>query len=107
MMFLLRAAFWMAVVSFFVPQDFAGEAVDLPFNTAETRIDASAKVSDWCTENEVICEAGEEAARLGNFLGGMAMDRIGDAIETHQDRQTASHAAQSNNAPTTPARAKS
>lgn len=93
MMFLLRAAFWVAVVSFFVPQDFAGEAMDLPFNTAETRIDASAKVSEWCVDNEVICEAGSEAARLGTFLGGMAMDRIGDAIETHQERQTASHSA--------------
>jgi len=104
MMFLLRAAFWLAVVSFFVPQDFAGEAMDLPFNTAETRIDASGKVSEWCAENEVICEAGEEAARLGSFLGEMAMTRIGAAIEDHQERQTAA------SAPTTtptPARAKS
>ena len=100
MMFLLRAAFWLAVVSFFVPQDFAGEAMDLPFNTAETRIDASAKVSEWCAENEVICEAGEEAARLGSFLGEMAMTRIGDAIEDHQDNQTGSRSASPAPAPT-------
>lgn len=91
MMFLLRAAFWLAVVSFFVPQDFAGEAMDLPFRTAETRIDATAKVSQWCSDNEVICEAGEEAARLGGFLGEMAMSRIGTAIEQHQERQTATN----------------
>ncbi|WP_291842213.1 hypothetical protein [Maricaulis sp.] len=101
MMFLLRAAFWLAVVSFFVPQDFAGEAMDLPFNTAETRIDASSKVSEWCAENEVICEAGSEAARLGSFLGEMAMSRIGDAIEERQERQTAASPAAA------PARAKS
>lgn len=105
MMFLLRAAFWMAVVSFFVPQDFAGEMMDLPFDTAETRIDATAKVSEWCVDNEVICEAGSEAARLGTFLGGMAMDRIGDAIETHQDRQTVANSG-STSTPA-PARAKS
>ncbi|OLF72312.1 hypothetical protein AWH62_10785 [Maricaulis sp. W15] len=106
MMFLLRAAFWLAVVSFFVPQDFAGDAIDLPFNTAETRLDATAKVSDWCAENEVICEAGSEAARLGSFLGEMAVSRIGDAIEDHQERQTASSTSPTPHAPT-PARAKS
>ncbi len=103
MMFLLRAAFWLAVVSFFVPQDFAGEAMDLPFNTAETRIDASGKVSEWCAENEVICEAGEEAARLGSFLGELAMTQIGAAIEDHQERQTAATASST----PAPARAKS
>ena len=47
----------------------------------------------------------DEAARLGTFLGGMAMDRIGDAIETHQQSQTASHSAPSNTP--APSRAKS
>ena len=45
MMFLIRAGFWLAVVSVFVPRDFAGESFDLPINIAETRIDAGKPVN--------------------------------------------------------------
>ncbi|MHA6289222.1 hypothetical protein [Maricaulis sp. CAU 1757] len=81
MMFLIRAAFWMAIVSVFVPKDFAGDAFEMPMNLAETRIDAGAGVNDWCADNEALCEAGEEAARLGGFLSEVAVDRIALAIE--------------------------
>lgn len=86
MMFLLRAAFWLAIVSAFVPRDFAGEAMDLPFELAETQIDAGAQVGEWCEDQEAICEAGEEALRLGGFLADVAVDRIEAAIEDHQER---------------------
>ena len=88
MMFLLRAAFWLAIVSVFVPRDFAGESMDLPFDVAETRIDAGAQVGEWCEDREAICEAGEEAFRLGGFLADMAVERIETAIEDHQESES-------------------
>jgi hypothetical protein len=81
MMFLIRAGFWLAVVSVFVPRDFAGESFDLPMNIAEARIDAGKPVNDWCSENAAICDAGREAARLGGFLTDMAATRIETAIQ--------------------------
>ncbi|MBR9826760.1 MAG: hypothetical protein GYB36_13320 [Alphaproteobacteria bacterium] len=87
MMFLIRACFWLAVVSVFVPKDFAGADIALPEMTvAENAIDASGAVSDWCENNSELCRAGEEAARLGGFLAEMAVDRIETAIE---ERETA------------------
>tara|TARA_R100000988_G_scaffold86205_1_gene49044 strand:+ start:138 stop:401 length:264 start_codon:yes stop_codon:yes gene_type:complete len=87
-MFLLRAAFWFAIVSVFVPSDFAGDAFELPADLSETRIDAAAPVSQWCEENEALCEAGEEAARLGGFLSQMATERIEAAIESHEENRS-------------------
>lgn len=85
MMFFLRAAFWLAIVSVFVPRDFAGEAFDMPFDTASARIDADDAVSDWCVERAALCDAGAEAVQLGGFLAGFAANQIEAAIE---DRQT-------------------
>lgn len=87
MMFLIRAALWLAVVSVFVPRDFAGEAFDLPENVTETRIDAGQPVSDWCLENAALCDAGREAARLGGFLTDMAATRIEAALDERETRQ--------------------
>lgn len=84
MMFLIRAAFWLAIVSVFVPRDFAGDALDLPFDLAETRIDAAQPVSDWCENNAALCEAGREAARLGGYLGEVAAARIDAALEDRE-----------------------
>ena len=84
MMFLLRAALWLAVVSVFVPRDFAGEAFALPQNLAETRIDAGEPVSAWCEDNAALCDAGREAARLGGFLTDMAATRIEAALVEHE-----------------------
>jgi hypothetical protein len=84
-MFFVRAAFWLAIVSVFVPRDFAGESMDLPFDIQSTRIDASEPVSEFCQDREAICEAGEEAARLGSFLADIAIDRLEQAIDERQD----------------------
>jgi len=84
-MFFIRAAFWLAVVSLFVPKEFAGGEIELPQAVAETRIDAEGAVGDWCADRQEICEAGEEAARLGAFLADMAVDRIEAAIEDQED----------------------
>ncbi|WP_300541391.1 hypothetical protein [Maricaulis sp.] len=85
MMFLIRAAFWLAIVSVFVPRDFAGEAFDLPFDLAQTRIDAAEPVDGWCKDNAAICEAGREAVRLGGFLTDMAANRIEAALDEREE----------------------
>lgn len=84
MMFFLRAGFWLAIVSVFVPRDFAGEAMDLSFDTTHTRIDADAAVSGWCAEREALCSTGAEAVHFGGLMADFAMTRIGSAIEEHQ-----------------------
>ena len=88
MMFVIRAAFWMAIVSVFVPKDFAGDVFELPQTVAETRIDAGAGVNAWCADNAELCDAGEEAARLGGFLSEAAIDRIALAIEERDANQS-------------------
>tara|TARA_R110002072_G_scaffold36201_1_gene106660 strand:+ start:833 stop:1102 length:270 start_codon:yes stop_codon:yes gene_type:complete len=88
MMFFLRAAFWLAIVSVFVPRDFAGEPMDLPFDTASTRIDAGQAVDSWCVDRAALCEAGSEAVQLGGFLAGFAATQIETAIEDRQQTST-------------------
>lgn len=84
-MFFIRAGFWLAIVSLFVPSEFAGGEIMLPQEIAETRIDAEGAVGSWCEDRQEICDAGEEAARLGAFLADMAVTRIESAIEDHED----------------------
>ncbi|MGK0266266.1 MAG: hypothetical protein ACI82N_000510 [Maricaulis sp.] len=84
MMFFLRAAFWLAIVSVFVPRDFAGEAMDLPFDTARTQIDADAAVSDWCVEREALCQTGAEAVHFGGMIAEFAMVKIASALEENE-----------------------
>ncbi|WP_203293262.1 hypothetical protein [Maricaulis parjimensis] len=88
MMFLIRAAFWLGVVSVFVPSNFAGDAFDLPISLADTHIDAEKPVSQFCEDNSALCDAGREAMRFGGFLTEMAADRIETALVEHE--QTAS-----------------
>ena len=82
-MFIVRAAIWLGIVSLFVPQDFAGETFELPFDTETVQIDAG----EWCEGREAICEVGEEAARVGGFLAGLAVDRIEVAISEYNEEQ--------------------
>ena len=88
MMFLVRAAFWLGIVSVFVPSDFAGEALDMPFDTETVNFDAGERVENWCEGKEAICEAGEEAARLGGFLSEVAINRLEDAIEARSEESS-------------------
>jgi len=85
MMFLIRACFWLAIVSVFVPKDFAGADIDLPFNVQSNAIDITSSVDGWCADNSELCRAGEEAARLSGFLADMAVDRLETVVEEHQD----------------------
>lgn len=87
MMFLIRAAFWLAIVSVFVPRDFAGDAFDLPLDLAETRLDAAKPVGEWCENNTAICEAGREAARLGGYLTEVAAARIDAALDEREENR--------------------
>lgn len=89
MMFLIRACFWIAIVSVFVPKDFAGADIALPdMAVAENAIDATSAVNGWCDNNSEICRAGEEAARLGGFLADLAVDRLETAIEEREQAST-------------------
>jgi len=86
MMFVIRAAFWLAIVSVFVPADFAGAQIDMPFEINEaTTIDLNA--DGWCADNAEICRAGEEALEFGGFLADIAVDRIDAAIEAHNAQE--------------------
>lgn len=87
MMFLLRAAFWLAIVSVFVPREFAGEAMELPLDFETAQFDAAEPVSEWCSENETLCEAGEETVRLGGFLADAAIARLETVIEEHNESE--------------------
>lgn len=85
MMFFLRAAFWLAIVSVFVPQDFAGDALNMNFDTNNARqIDANLAVDDWCVDRTALCETGAEAVHFGGLIAEFAMVKIGSAIEQHQ-----------------------
>ncbi|WP_417489523.1 hypothetical protein [Maricaulis sp.] len=84
MMFFVRAAFWLAIVSVFIPRDFAGDPMNLSFDSASTRIDAGQAVNSWCVERPALCEAGTEAVELGGFLAGFAATRLETAIEDRQ-----------------------
>lgn len=88
MMFLVRAALWLGIVSVFVPGDFAGEALDMPFDTQTVSFDAGETVETWCEGREAVCEAGEEAARLGGFLSEMAINRLEDVIEARSEESS-------------------
>ncbi|MDG1416372.1 MAG: hypothetical protein P8J78_07710 [Maricaulis sp.] len=80
-MFIVRAAIWLGVISLFVPQGFAGENIELPFNTETVQIDAG----EWCEGRETICEVGEEAARVGGFLADIAAERLEVAITEYNE----------------------
>lgn len=83
-MFFLRAAFWLAIVSVFVPREFAGEAFDMSFQASTTRIDANAAVGDWCNEREALCQTGAEAVQFGSLIADLAATQIEAAIEERQ-----------------------
>jgi hypothetical protein len=83
MTFLFRAVFWLAIVSCFVPREFAGDPSMLPVGTEGAMADAGEALEGWCEDRPAVCEAGEEAARLGGFLADFATDRIEDALEEH------------------------
>lgn len=85
MMFFIRAAFWLGIVSVFVPREFAGEALDMEFDFQTAHIDANEPVSEFCEDREALCDAGTEAARLGGFLADMAADRLEAVIDEHQE----------------------
>lgn len=84
MMFFLRAAFWLAIVSVFVPSEFASNALDMSFDTSTTRIDANAAVGDWCADRTVLCETGAEAANFGGLLADFAINRLETALAERQ-----------------------
>ena len=82
--FLFRAAFWLGIVSVFVPRDFAGDVFDMPIDASQVRFDGEGRLDACCEDRETICEAGEEAVRLGGFLTELAIDKIETAVSEHE-----------------------
>lgn len=87
-MFILRAAFWLGVVSLFIPANFAGSDIELPFSfdtaslgTDGPLFDGNTAMDEWCEGREAMCEVGEEAARITVFLADTASERVEAALE--------------------------
>lgn len=69
MMFVFRAAFWIAVVSAFAPSALLGSsAADTDSALDQARV-VTAQVTEFCDQAGPVCEAGSEA---GDFLGILA-----------------------------------
>ena len=69
MMFLFRAAFWIAVVAAFAPAALTGaQAHEGDDRSLEQVIAAGQDVMQFCADMPAVCEAGREA---GVLLGGL------------------------------------
>lgn len=73
MTFILRAAFWLAVVGAFLPQD---QAPKLPDATS---------FAQMCVDRPEVCAVGEEAGRMARLAGRAAAER---ALEALADPET-------------------
>lgn len=70
MMFLFRAAFWIAVVAAFAPAALTGaQAQDGGEASLEQMIAAGQDVMQFCIDMPAVCEAGREA---GVLIGGLS-----------------------------------
>tara|TARA_R110002072_G_C7764404_1_gene518625 strand:+ start:469 stop:747 length:279 start_codon:yes stop_codon:yes gene_type:complete len=69
MMFVFRAAFWIAVVSAFAPAALLGSSAADTDHAMEQATAVTAQVTEFCDQAGPVCEAGSEA---GDFLGILA-----------------------------------
>jgi hypothetical protein len=84
MWFVIRAAFWLAVVGAFMPRDVHAE----PDMLAETRVAALADAEEFCADQPDVCAAGEQAAILGAAAGRatlhIVLDKADEAALTQE-----------------------
>jgi hypothetical protein len=83
--FLLRAAFWLAVVAAFMPRTTADERDAAPralFADGAPLVDAAAAAANLCASKPEVCAAGMEAAALAGDVGGFAVDSAREALVT-------------------------
>lgn len=81
MMFVFRAAFWIAVVSAFAPSALLGPG-DANADTvlAETRA-MGEQVSEFCDQAGAVCEAGVEAGDFLSLLADVTAVRVNRWLE--------------------------
>jgi len=84
MMFVFRAAFWIAVVSAFAPSALLGSNT-ADFDISLERASAvTAQVSELCQQASAVCEAGEEAGDLLNIIADVSAVRLNRWLETRE-----------------------
>ena len=106
MTFLLRAAFWTAVVAAFVPAGFSASEdgafakrtyalFSEPAEGGAQALSAEVEVraDTLCAERREACALGEEALTLTRLLAGEAAQRAGAWVEAEMGRETGDAAA--------------
>lgn len=94
MMFLLRSAFWIATVAFFLPGDPAADALTGSARTAVQTVTtaaddgAFAAVADVCMDSPDLCTAGVNAIDDAQDLAVQGLDAL---AATLNDEKTASN----------------
>ena len=84
MMFVFRAAFWIAIVSAFAPSALMGsDNTDLDFSI-EQAVAMTEQVSEFCDSAGAVCEAGEEAGDLLNVIADVSAVRLNRWLEERE-----------------------
>ncbi len=91
MIFLIRAAFWTAVVSafipsgFYAPQDgaFARQATEIASHTFEGGEVRATRIPEVCEGREALCEAAGEFSRFAGWAASMAADSAETAYQDY------------------------
>ncbi|HAQ35628.1 MAG: hypothetical protein CMF74_08430 [Maricaulis sp.] len=88
MLFLFRAAFWIAVVAAFAPAGLAGfQVTERDDASIESVLAAGQDIMAFCADMPAICDAGREATVL---LGGMAdatTEGVNHWLETREEAE--------------------
>ena len=83
MWFVIRAAFWLAVVGAFLPRDMQAETDML----GEAQLAALADADAFCADQPDLCAAGEQAAILGAAAGRATLHIVLDAVDEAAEAQ--------------------
>ena len=112
MMFILRAAFWIAVVAAFVPPGFTAAgglfASDVERMLAEPAAQAAQRINQepvqtaqthqhqagLCADYGELCEIWDHVTGFGGYVGTLALSRADAMIEAARETDTAKSAAQ-------------
>lgn len=86
MMFLFRAAFWIAVVAAFAPAALTGtQAQGGDEASLEQMIAAGQDVMQFCADMPAVCEAGREAGILIGGLGDATTEGVNRWLEAQAE----------------------
>ncbi|MEE2567349.1 hypothetical protein [Hyphobacterium marinum] len=90
MMFVFRAAFWIAVVSAFAPSALLGHGEANADAVVADAQDMTRQVTEFCDQAGAICEAGAEAGDFLDILADVAAVRVNRWLEEREAASTAS-----------------